>query len=156
MLRSPHSRKSGVAVMSHSSEGVSGHVLLSEWGEERTRFVCRLSGLRPGLHGFHVHQSGDLRKGCESACSHHNPTGSTHGGPTGERRHKGDLGNVRAGPDGSCRSIVVADVSLDEIVGRMIVVHADADDLGLLHGDEESKRTGNAGKRVACGAIGRV
>ena len=39
------------------------------------------------------------------------------------------------------------------IVGRMIIVHADRDDLGQ-GGDAESLKTGNAGKRVACGVIG--
>ena len=142
--------------MTHTEEGVSGHVLLTDWGRGKTRFACRLSGLRPGLHGFHVHQSGDLRLGCQSACSHYNPTSSSHGGHTGARRHKGDLGNVRAGPTGVCRSIVIADVPIDEIFGRMLVVHANPDDLGLLPNDEESLRTGNAGKRVACGVIGRT
>ncbi|RCN36284.1 copper/zinc superoxide dismutase [Ancylostoma caninum] len=37
------------------------------------------------------------------------------------------------------------------IVGRTVVIHADPDDLG--RGDSESKKTGNAGMRVACGII---
>ena len=41
------------------------------------------------------------------------------------------------------------------VVNRAIVVHAGEDDLGRGEGDkaEESKKTGNAGSRVACGII---
>ena len=33
-----------------------------------------ITGLSPGLHGFHVHTRGDLRQGCTSLLGHFNPT----------------------------------------------------------------------------------
>ena len=42
----------------------------------------------------------------------------------------------------------------NSIMGRAIVVHAGTDDMGE-GGDAESKKTGNAGARVACGVISR-
>jgi len=41
----------------------------------------------------------------------------------------------------------------NNVVGRAMVVHQLTDDLGR-GGNEESKKTGNAGPRQACGVIG--
>ena len=103
-------------------------------------------------HGLHVHRCGDLSQGCASTCEHYNPDGAAHGGPRGSNRHRGDFGNIVANAQGRCASTVIADVTLGEIVGRAFIVHAGEDDLGL-GGDDESKRTGNAGARIAGGII---
>ncbi len=34
------------------------------------------------LHGFHVHEKGDMSSGCSSTGGHFNPYGMTHGAPT--------------------------------------------------------------------------
>lgn len=39
------------------------------------------------------------------------------------------------------------------IIGRSMIIHAKPDDEGR-GGDEESKKTGNAGGRITCGVIG--
>jgi Cu/Zn superoxide dismutase len=130
---------------------VRGRIDLSEFGSY-CRAVCTLSGLTPGLHGLHVHRCGDLSKGCASTCDHYNPHGASHGGPLGKDRHRGDFGNIVADEKGVCTTEVIADVTLDEIVGRAFVIHQDEDDLGRGSNDE-SRKTGNAGKRIACGII---
>ncbi len=67
-----------------------------------------------------------------------------------------DLGNVTATEDGVADFTIIAkrvDLMGDRsVVGRGIVIHADRDDLGK-GGDAESKKTGNAGDRLACGVI---
>ncbi|XP_051137647.1 superoxide dismutase [Cu-Zn] 2 [Andrographis paniculata] len=122
-----------------------------------TQVTGRISGLTPGLHGFHIHAFGDTTNGCNSTGSHFNPLMKDHGSPEDVERHAGDLGNILAASDG------VAEISITDrqipmigqhsIVGRAVVVHADPDDLGK-GGHELSKTTGNAGARVGCGIIG--
>ena len=56
------------------------------------KITINVVGLRPGLHGFHIHRTGNLLSGCSSLCDHFNPTNSVHGGRTSKRRHLGDLG----------------------------------------------------------------
>eukprot|EP00250_Pteridium_aquilinum_P022657 c25514_g1_i1 orf=393-857(-) len=145
-----------VAVLSGSA-GVAGTVYFTQEGEGSTCVSGKLSGLAPGLHGFHVHAQGDTTNGCMSTGGHFNPKGKEHGAPEDEVRHAGDLGNVIVGEDG-CVDISITDsqiplVGENSIIGRAVVVHADQDDLGK-GGHELSKTTGNAGGRLACGVIG--
>lgn len=74
-------------------------------------------------------------------------------------RHVGDLGNIATNGNGianvNIKDKIIALQGENSIVGRCLVVHEKPDDLGR-GGDEESKKTGNAGKRLACGIIGLV
>ncbi|KAL8167145.1 hypothetical protein V2J09_008644 [Rumex salicifolius] len=112
-----------------------------------------ISGLKPGLHGFHIHALGDTTNGCISTGPHFNPLKKDHGAPTDSERHAGDLGNITAGSDGvaeiSIRDSQIPLSGKHSILGRAVVVHADPDDLGR-GGHELSKTTGNAGGRVGC------
>uniref|UniRef100_A0A6V7XTU9 Superoxide dismutase [Cu-Zn] n=3 Tax=Meloidogyne TaxID=189290 RepID=A0A6V7XTU9_MELEN len=142
-------------------KNVKGTIRFSQEKEgSPTRIEGEITGLSPGLHGFHVHAYGDLTNGCVSAGPHYNPTNMTHGGPLDEVRHVGDLGNVHANEDGVAaidfKDGKISLVGPTAIVGRTLVVHALEDDLGRGTDDkaEESKKTGNAGPRLACGVIG--
>jgi superoxide dismutase, Cu-Zn family len=112
-----------------------------------------ITGLTPNsVHGFHIHENGDCSApDASSAGSHFDPSASPHGGPEGEVRHGGDLGNLKADANGHASgSIKVGGVSIDDgpdrILGRAIVVHASPDDL-------KSQPAGNSGARIACGVI---
>lgn len=114
-------------------------------------------GLTEGLHGFHVHEKGDLSMGCTSAGGHFNPENVTHGAPEDTVRHVGDLGNIQANSAGEA-VINITDniISLrgsNSILGRAIVVHSGEDDLGKGN-NSLSLTTGNAGDRWACGVVG--
>ncbi|CAF5135409.1 unnamed protein product, partial [Rotaria sp. Silwood1] len=113
-------------------------------------------------HGFHVHSLA-LPHGewnCSKAGDHWNPYGKTHGGRQDsiEQRHVGDLGNIWSDEFGIAMidfedSIIQLHTeSTSSILDKSIVVHKDTDDLGRgMYSD--SKTTGHAGARIACGTI---
>jgi len=139
---------------------VDGYVKFSE--DKKTNMIkieLNLNGLKPNsLHGFHVHEAGDLTDKCTSMCSHFNPYGMTHGCPGMKKRHVGDLGNIKANSNGEAKYYFYDDMiklrgTKSNIIGRGIIIHDDTDDCGK-GGNNESLKTGNAGKRIACAVIG--
>ena len=117
-----------------------------------------LKGLKKGLHGFHVHECGDMSDKCESMCAHFNPYGKNHGGPGDKERHVGDLGNLVVDSKGCAKyrtqdAVIRLRGTRANIIGRGLIIHADEDDLGK-GGEKDSLTTGYAGKRVACAVIG--
>jgi len=115
--------------------------------------VIYVQGLKPGQeHGLHIHEVGDCSSGDGmSTKGHFNPLGKPHGRHEGAERHAGDLPSLKAGKDGRAKvdamldGIGIGDGPTD-IVGRGLIVHADPDDF-------KTQPTGNAGARIACGAI---
>ena len=92
------------------------------------------------------------------ACGHFNPYNKNHGGPESSERHVGDLGNIKFDNKGVCNMILEDKLvklrgTKANVIGRSIVIHSKEDDLGL-GGNEDSLKTGNAGKRLTCAVIG--
>ena len=141
-----------VAVLEHGD--AKGIINFKQKPGKPTIITGTITGLSEGVHGFHIHEFGDLSKGCDSAGGHYNPDDVDHGGL--EDGHVGDLGNIQADKSGTAKFKIVAKrVDLHgnrSVVGRAVVIHKDVDDLGK-GGDEESLKTGNAGDRLACGVI---
>ena len=130
---------------------VTGMVIFAR-AEGRIRIQAVIEGLEPGQHGFHIHKYGDCSSpDGKSAGGHFNPEGAPHGGPSSEKRHVGDLGNITADASGEVElGLVDSQLELGgphSIIGRAVVVHAVSDDL-------TSQPSGAAGARIACGVIG--
>lgn len=148
------------AVSVLESEIINGTVTFHQCPKHEDCIVSiNMKGPPNSIHAIHVHEFGDIRKGCESLGPHWNPHNETHGSilVTEHPRHAGDLCSNMVFDEKGVFSIQYKDplVKVDQIYGRSIVVHEGKDDLGL-GGDQESLKTGNAGKRLACGIIGRV
>lgn len=120
--------------------------------DKGVKVYAHLEGLAPGKHGFHIHEFGDCTAAdLTSAGGHFNPTQMSHGAPTDEMRHSGDLGNLVADDKGMA-TLEWIDPTMqlsgpNTIIGHAVIVHAKEDDL-------KTQPTGNAGAREACGVIG--
>ena len=120
--------------------------------KEGVRVIVDVIGLSPGEHGVHIHEFGDCRADDgSSAGGHFNPLGRPHGAPDAENRHMGDMGNLKADENGAALlDIIDPLLALDganSIIGRSVVVHAQADDF-------TTQPHGATGARLACGTIG--
>lgn len=119
----------------------------------KVRVQGTITGLSPGLHGFHIHEKGDCSSpDANSAGGHFNPDGKKHGSHKEGEHHAGDFGNIKADDYGTATfdfeadGITTVPGKANSVVGRGLIVHADPDDL-------KTQPTGNSGKRLACGVI---
>ena len=111
--------------------------------------MVEVQGASPGEHGVHVHDKGDCSApDATSAGPHFNPKAAPHhGGVSTPVRHGGDLGNMQVDSNGKGLLVVsVGDLTMDNVVGRSVLVHAGKDDL-------QTDPAGNSGARVACGTL---
>jgi len=144
----------GVAVFIEG--GVEGYTLFEDI-PSGLKIKAVFTVLPPGEHGFHIHANGDLRdEGWMGACSHYNKgPNKSHGGPpsSGGERHTGDLGNISK--TDHAYSYKLTNVTVADLLGRTLIVHADPDDLGK-GSEPDSLTTGHSGKRISCSIIGRT
>lgn len=134
--------------------GVGGE-LVFDIADGGVRVTGTLAGLQPGAtHALHVHEFGDCSApDGTSAGGHFNPGQQPHGDrATGGPHHAGDIPNQTAGDNGEATvdqvlaGLEIASGGAYDIVGKGVIVHAQADDY-------TTQPTGNAGGRIACGVI---
>ena len=137
--------------------------------------TTKSGALTPGFHGLHIHSVGK----CEANSVA--PNGGAPGdflsagghyqapGHTGEPM-SGDLTSLEVRKDGSALLVTTTDAfTKDDLLagqGTAIMIHAGSDNFGNIPADrytqvngapgpdQTTMSTGDAGKRVACGAIG--
>ncbi|NQS87798.1 superoxide dismutase [Cu-Zn] SodC [Pantoea allii] len=121
-------------------------------------FTPMLTGLKPGIHGFHVHAKGSCEPGesegktvaAGDAGGHLDPENTgKHLGPYGEG-HLGDLPALYVDEQGKASYPVLAPriKTLSEVKGKALMIHVGGDN----HADHP-KPLGGGGARFACGVI---
>ena len=144
--------KVAATLASSAGNNVAGTVVFAQEGR-KVFVIAEVTGLKPGAHGFHVHEKGDCSApDFSSAGGHFNPGGQPHGDPAAGAHHVGDMPVLVADASGKAtaraerRTMSVGGGGANDIVGKSVVVHADPDDF-------MTQPAGNSGARVACGVI---
>jgi superoxide dismutase, Cu-Zn family len=115
-----------------------------------------LMGLPPGTHAIHFHEFGKCESPFKSAGGHFNPGKKNHGMLDPGGLHAGDMPNLVIPKNGKLDfELFAADLTLADgpntvldADGTALVIHAKADDY-------KSQPAGDAGDRIACGAINK-
>lgn len=117
--------------------------------------TVKAEALSTGLHGVHVHQTGECTApDFKSAGGHWNPRDVAHGLQNPDGAHSGDLPNMAVGPEGKGEltynlgkgSINDGEFALMDSDGAAFIIHGGED-------DQKSSPSGNSGARVACGVF---
>lgn len=119
-------------------------------------FDPALSNLKPGMHGFHVHENASCQPNAKApeyneipagaAGAHYDPTGvDIHSGPW-DVGHLGDLPMLYVNRQGAATYPVLAPrLEMQYLKGRSLILHALPDDY--------SDTPPDSGPRIACGIL---
>jgi Cu-Zn family superoxide dismutase len=143
-------------------DGVTGAADLTErtydTGGSQVEIVVTAKGLKPGLHGVHLHAVGKCEAPFTSAGGHFDPGPAGNTDPDANHPfHMGDVPNIRIGADGSGTlrwrtsrvTLSEGPLSLLDADGSAVIVHANEDQ--YTTGEPKSGVSG--GPRAACGVI---
>ena len=162
----PNAQRGAAQLAAHAEikgEGITGTLELVERKQGTGKVVeitLTASGLKPGLHGVHLHAIGKCEPDFAAAGGHFDP------GPAGNTEpdanhpyHMGDIPQLEVGANGkgtmkaTTSRVTLSDgpLSLFDADGSAIIIHGNPDQ-GITG---ESKSGVSGGPRVDCGVIGR-
>ena len=120
------------------------------------RVDVKVTGLPPGKHGMHIHETGKCdAPDFASAGGHFNINGQQHGIPGATTAHAGEMPNLEVNEKGTGTALFYSPmVSLNKAAsngltfgnGTAVVIHANEDDY-------KTQPSGNSGARIACGVV---
>ena len=127
-----------------------GSATFYETASGMTYIVVQATGIAEGIHGVHVHETGDCSADDFTSAGGHLAGDAEHGILVENGPHPGDLPNAHVGADGAlAMEVFNSDLSLEAMLdedGSAVIIHAGADDY-------MSQPAGNSGDRVACGVV---
>ncbi len=143
-------------------EGVTGTATFTEMKHgtgSAVRVELKVSGLKPGLHGVHLHAVGKCEPPAFTAAGgHFDPGPASNTDPDANHPfHMGDLPNLMVGDDGTGTlsgmttrvSLTDSPVTVFDQDGTAIIVHGNPDQ--MITGEPKSGVSG--GPRAACGVL---
>jgi Cu-Zn family superoxide dismutase len=142
-------------------EGVTGRAELVERRQGTATVVeitLNASGLKPGLHGVHLHAVGKCEAPFTSAGGHFDPGPASNSDPdVNHPFHMGDIPNLEVGQDGKGTlkavttrvTLSAGPLSVFDDDGTAIILHAN-EDKGV---PGETKSGVSGGPRAACGVV---
>jgi Cu-Zn family superoxide dismutase len=157
-------QSAGTTVRAHADikgDGISGRADLVERKEGTGTVVdisVTASGLKPGLHGVHLHAVGKCEPDFAAAGGHFDPGPAGNTDPDANHPfHMGDIPNLEVGQDGRGTlkgvttrvTLSAGPLSLFDADGSAIIIHGNPDQ-GIT-GEPKSGVSG--GPRVACGVL---
>ena len=167
-VSAPQSDKGMSASLRLADGGEAGKVEVA-FTEDDTTLSVQATGLPPGLHGFHLHKTGScepdsadpakpaMKGAFLSAAGHVAEVAQSHGS------HDGDLPSLLVRGDGTARLVVTTDrltrANVLDSDGSAVMVHEKPDNFGNVPTryaptlDDTTKKTGDAGPRIACAVL---
>lgn len=142
-------------------DGITGSVDLVEHDQGTGKIVeitLTASGLKPGLHGVHLHAIGKCEPDFLAAGGHFDPGPAGNTDPDANHPfHMGDIPNLQVGANGrGTLKVMTSRVTLSD--GPLSLFDADGTAI-IIHGNPDQGITGepksgvSGGPRLACGVI---
>ena len=139
----------------HDAKGQKAGSATFKQAPDGVNISLKVFNVPPGTHAFHIHTVGKCEApDFKTAGAHFNPQSMKHGMKNPSGPHAGDLPNITVGKNGKGKAeilnkrvtLAAGTNSLFHEGGTALVIHEKAD-------DEITDPAGNAGNRIACGAI---